>query len=185
MAKSISKTKSWKESCMGVAKPGFLFVVAIFAVAGCKHQVSDADAVRAGIVEHLTSLKSLNLSAMDINVTSVNIQGNHAQAQVEFHPKSGAPSDAGMQVSYSLDKQDANWVVTKTLATGGVIEHPSAGANPHVQGGPAGDPGVAEPPLFPDLLHRGASQPAASGALPPGHPRVGSAATAPEQSAKP
>jgi hypothetical protein len=169
---------------MGFAKLACLFVVAILAVAGCKHQVSDADAIRAGIVEHLTSLKTLNLSAMDMNVTNVNIQGNHARVQVEFHPKSGAPADAGMQVSYSLNKQDGTWVVTKTLATGGVIEHPSAGANPHVQGVPTGNPGAAEPPMFPDLLHRGASKPAASGALPPGHPRVGSAAT-PEQSANP
>jgi len=63
-----------------------------------KKQESDADAVRSGINQHLASLKTINLSAMDMNVTSVSVQGNQAQAQVEFKPKTGAPNGAGMQV---------------------------------------------------------------------------------------
>src|SRR4029077_5679330 len=35
--------------------------------AGCKKQESDADAIRSGINQHLASLKTLNLAAMDMN----------------------------------------------------------------------------------------------------------------------
>jgi len=90
---------------MRLAKTAVLSFVTILRVAGCKKQPSDADAIRTGIVEHLTSLKTLNLSAMNINVTSVNIQGNQAQAQVEFRPKTGAPVGASMQVAYALEKE--------------------------------------------------------------------------------
>jgi hypothetical protein len=138
---------------------------AILAVAGCKKQSSDTDAIRAGIVEHLTSLKTLNLSAMDIHVTSVDIQGNQAQARVEFRPKAGAPPGAGMQVSYALEKEKGDWVVTKTLATGGVIEHPAPGTNPHSQLNQTGTPGIVGPPMFRDLLHGDTTK--LGGSLPP------------------
>ncbi len=85
----------------------FLTVVGLLVLfAGCKKQESDADGVRAGINQHLVSLKTLNLGAMDMNITNVSVQGNEAQAQVEFKPKSGGPPGAGMQVSYSLQKQN-------------------------------------------------------------------------------
>ena len=66
----------------------FLTVMGLLVFfAGCKKQESDADAIRSGINQHLASLKTLNLGAMDMNVTNVSIQGNQAQAQVEFKPK--------------------------------------------------------------------------------------------------
>ena len=130
-----------------------LIAIALCTIS-CGHQQSDAEGIRAGIIEHLTALKTLNLSAMDIRVKNIDIQGNQAQAQVEFLPKTGAPSGAGMQVSYALLKQNGNWIVQKTLATGGVIEHPSAGANPHVAGDPAASLDITAPPKFHDLVHR-------------------------------
>jgi hypothetical protein len=54
--------------------------------AGCKKHESDADAIRSGINQHLASLNTLNLGAMDMNITKVSVQGNHAEAQVEFMP---------------------------------------------------------------------------------------------------
>jgi hypothetical protein len=57
-------------------------------------------------------------------------------------------------VSYALLKQNGNWIVQKTLATGGVIEHPTAGANPHVAGDPAASFDITAPPKFHDLVHR-------------------------------
>jgi hypothetical protein len=149
---------------------GALSLAAFLAVAGCKKQLSDTDAIRAGVLDHITALKTLNVSAMDINVTSVNVQGNQAQAQVEFRPKTGAPEGAGMQVSYALEKQSGNWVVKKTLATGGIIDHPAAGANPHTQAGQPGSMDVTGPPMFQDLLHGSGAKP--TPALPPGHPPI-------------
>jgi len=133
--------------------------------AGCKKQESDADAIRSGINQHLASLKTLNLSAMDMNVTNVSVQGNQAQAQVEFKPKTGAPQGAGMQVAYSLEKQNGLWVVQNTQPAGGSIQHPGPGENPHVN---STSPESGSMPNFRDLVPGGGN----STALPPGHPPV-------------
>jgi hypothetical protein len=42
------------------------FAVLPILAGGCKQQQSDADAIRAGITQHLTSLNILNLGAMDM-----------------------------------------------------------------------------------------------------------------------
>jgi hypothetical protein len=165
---------------MKLAKFAPVLLAAFIALAGCKQQKSDTDAIRAGIEDHLASLKTLNLSAMDMKVTSVNIQGDRAQAQVEFRPKSGAPANAGMLVSYSLNKQNGNWVVDKTLSTGGIIDHPAAGANPHQQNEQPGALGATDSQMIQDLVHRNSSEPA--GTLPPGHPPVTSNPTQPQDS---
>jgi hypothetical protein len=64
-----------------------ILVSLVLLFPGCKKQESDTDGIRSGINQHLASLKTLNLGAMDMNVTNVSIQGNQAQAQVEFKPK--------------------------------------------------------------------------------------------------
>ena len=133
--------------------------------AGCKKQESDADAIRSGINQHLASLKTLNLGAMDMNITNVSIQGNQAQAQVEFKPKTGGPPGAGMQVAYSLEKQNGLWVVQTTQPTGGSIQHPAPGENPHMN---STSPSSGSMPNFRDLVPRGGN----SNSLPPGHPPI-------------
>jgi hypothetical protein len=141
-----------------------LFLTGLLAlVVGCKQQESDFDAIRSGINQHLASLKTLNLGAMDMNITNVSVQGNKARAQVEFRPRTGAPQGAGMQVAYSLEKQNGLWVVQNSQPAGGSIEHPGPGENPHRN---ADSPSRGSMPNFRDLVPGGAS----SGALPPGHP---------------
>jgi hypothetical protein len=144
----------------------FLMVIGLLVLfAGCKKQESDADAIRSGINQHLASLKTLNLGAMDMNVTNVSVQGNQAQAQVEFKPKTGAPQGAGMQVAYSLEKQNGLWVVQNTQPAGGSIQHPAPGENPPMN---PGSPSSSSMPNFRDLVPGGGN----STALPPGHPPV-------------
>jgi hypothetical protein len=106
----------------------FLFAFA----AGCKKQVSDQDAIRAGIDKHLSGLAGMNMSAMDLEVKQVSINGDHATAQVEFHAKQGT---ATMQVEYVLDRQGAEWNV--------VSSQPKMGQNPHsgMDMPPPGSPG--------------------------------------------
>jgi hypothetical protein len=140
-----------------------MVLLALFA--GCKKQESDADGIRSGINQHLASLKTLNLSAMDMNITNVSIQGNQAQAQAEFKPKTGAPQGAGMQVAYSLEKQNGLWVVQNSQPTGGLIQHPGPGENPHMDGS---SPSSGSMPNFRDLVPGGGN----SNALPPGHPAI-------------
>jgi hypothetical protein len=144
----------------------FLTVLGLLVLfGGCKKQESDADGIRSGINQHLASLKTINLGAMDMNITSVSVQGNQAQAQVEFKPKTGAPQGAGMQVAYSLQKQNGLWVVRSTQAAGGSIQHPAPGENPHMD---TPSPSSGSMPNFRDLVPGGGN----SSALPPGHPPV-------------
>src|SRR5579871_1548541 len=136
---------------------------------GCKKQESDADGIRSGINQHLAGLKTLNLAAMDMNITNVSIQGNQAQAQVEFKPKTGAPQGAGMQVAYSLEKQNGSWVVQNSQPSGGSIQHPGPGENPHTN---EASPSSGSMPNFRDLVPGGAG--GGTNALPPGHPPISS-----------
>ena len=153
----------------------YLAIIGLLVLfAGCKKQESDADAIRSGINQHLASLKTLNLAAMDMNITNVSIQGNQAQAQVEFKPKTGAPQGAGMQVAYSLQKQNGAWVVQNTQPAGGSIQHPGPGENPHMN---ETSPSSGSMPNFHDLVPGGGS----SNALPPGHPPINGPGNTPQQ----
>ncbi len=143
-------------------------LIGIVCIGGCKKQQSDADGIRAGIRQHLTSLSTLNLNAMEMDIRTVSIQGNQAVAQVTFRPKTDAPAGTGMEVSYQLEKRDAIWVVTKTGAIGGGITHPEPGANPHVQPGQTPTPG--HPSNFQDMLIP--ASPGTTTSPPPGHPPV-------------
>jgi hypothetical protein len=141
---------------------------ALFAVGGCKKQQSDADAIRAGIMQHLTSVGTLNISAMDMDIRSVSVTGNQAHAEVEFRPKGSGPQVGGMQVAYNLEKRDGGWVVLKTVPLGGMIQHPDPNQNPHKNQ----DVHTSNLPNFSDVL-KPAGGPA-QGGLPPGHVPVSS-----------
>ena len=134
---------------------------------GCKKQVSDNEAIRAGILQHLNGVGTLNMSAMDMDIRSVSINGNQAHAEVVFRPKNSAPAGAGMQVAYNLEKHDGAWVVQKSQPNGGMIQHPDTTKNPHQN--PAVHSGSL--PNFSDIVNPGAAP--TQGALPPGHPPVG------------
>src|SRR5215469_18137706 len=103
----------------------------LFGFGACKKQVSDHDGIRAGIVQHLTSVGTLNMSAMDMDVRSVSVNGNQAHAEVEFRPKNSGTPGAGMHVAYNLEKREGAWVLLKTQSLGGMIQHPDPGQNPH------------------------------------------------------
>lgn len=139
---------------------------ALLAASGCKKQQSDNEAVRAGILQHLAAVGTLNMSAMEMDIRSVSINQNQAHAEVEFRPKTGAPPGAGMQVAYNLEKRDGAWVVLKSQPVGGMIQHPDPNQNPHqnqnVHSGAL--------PNFSDVLNPAGTS--AQAALPPGHPPV-------------
>lgn len=109
-----------------------VLVFAVFCtVSGCKNQPSDKDAIRAGILQHLKAVGTLNISAMEMDIRNVSINGNQAHAEVEFRPKTGAAPGTGMQVAYNLEKHDGSWTVLKTQAAGGAMQHPDPNQNPH------------------------------------------------------
>jgi len=146
--------------------------VALLSTAGCKKRANDNDAIRAGILQHLTGIGTLNMSAMDMDIRSISINGNQAHAEVEFRLKTGGTPGAGMQVAYNLEKRDGAWVVQKSQPLGGMIQHPDPGQNPHknqdVHSGM---------PNFNEILNPSGTP--AQGTLPPGHPAVGSQPSTP------
>src|SRR6267143_1228138 len=140
------------------------FSTALLVIGGCKKQPSDNDAIRAGILLHLNGVGTLNMSAMEMEIRSVSVDGNQAHAEVVFRPKTGAPQGAGMQVAYNLEKRDGAWVVQKTQPAGGMIQHPDPNQNPHQNQ----DVHAGGLPRFNDVLNPVGAP--AQGALPPGHP---------------
>jgi hypothetical protein len=141
---------------------------ALFVSDACKKQQTDNEAIRAGITQHLNGVGTLNISAMEMDIRSVSINGNQAHAEVEFRPKTGAPPGAGMQVGYNLEKRDGAWLVQKTQPAGGMIQHPDPNRNPHQNQ----DVHSGSLPNFSDVLNPAGAP--AQGALPPGHPPVNS-----------
>src|SRR6266849_7116949 len=142
---------------------GLGLAAALFLTGGCKKQQSVDDAIRAGILQHLTNVGTLNMSALEMDIRSVSVNGNQAHAEVVFRPKTGAPSGAGMQVAYNLEKRDGAWVVQKTHSTGGMIQHPDPNNNPHQNQ----DVHSGSLPNFSDIVNPAGTS--TQGALPPGH----------------
>ncbi|HKW35664.1 MAG TPA: hypothetical protein VJN92_21835 [Candidatus Acidoferrum sp.] len=146
--------------------PALGLAVVLVGLGACKKQTNDNDAIRVGILQHLTSIGTLNMSAMDMDMRSVSVRGNQAHAEVEFRVKTGgAPVGAGMQVAYDLEKRGSVWVVLKTQPLGG-MQHPATSQNSG-----ANQP-VHSMPNFNELLNP--SSAAAQRALPPGHPPLSS-----------
>jgi hypothetical protein len=150
--------------------------VALFAASGCKKQASDNEAIRAGIMQHLTGIGTLNMTAMDMDIRSVSVSGNQAHAEVEFRPKTGGAPGVGMQVGYNLEKRDGAWVVLKSQPLGGMIQHPDPSQNPNQNQ----DVHSGALPKFNDILNPSGTP--AQGALPPGHPPVTSQQPNPQPS---
>lgn len=86
---------------------------------GCKKSQNQNDAVRAGVLQHLSTVNGINLAAMDMFITNVSINGDKAQAQVEFRLKGSSAPEAGMKMSYNLEKHGDRWVVIKKPSMGG------------------------------------------------------------------
>ena len=96
---------------------------------GCKNQAvavrqaqSPQDQIRTAIEAHLAHRGTLNLQAFDTDVKQVTIQGDHAQAQVEFRVKGGP---GVMQLTYALEQRDGAWSVVESDPVGSNFSHPA------------------------------------------------------------
>ena len=138
--------------------------VALLGLSACKKQENDNEAIRAGILQHLASIGTLNMSAIEMDMRSVAVTGNQAHAEVQFRARNSGSPGGGMQVAYDLEKRGGAWVVLKSQPLGG-MQHPSTSQNPS-----ANQP-VHSMPNFNELLNPGAPGQAT---LPPGHPPVNS-----------
>ena len=147
---------------------GLLGALLLFTVA-CKSKPDDKEAIRAGVLKHLSVMQGLNVPNMEITVTQFSVNGNQATAQVEIRAKSGENSGGSMNLSYKLEKRGDEWAVVKGVPAGGTIQHPAPGEMPPGAAMPPGHPGgagVGGPvhPDFSEILKSGqapAQQPAA------------------------
>ena len=107
----------------------------MLCLAGCKSGVQNKDAIRQGVLDHLAQVP-LNVASMNVEVTSVQINGNQAEATVSFTPK-GVSGAQGMSMQYRLEQKDGRWVV---------VGRKDAGSSPHGGGAmPPAAPGVENP----------------------------------------
>jgi hypothetical protein len=118
----------------------FAAILLVLSLAACNRGTQNKDAVRQGVLDHLTAV-GLNVSGMTVDVTSVQFNGDHADASVSIAPKNG-PAGGGMATVYTLDQKNGKWVVTGRKDAGGSPHGggamPPAGSSPHGQGAPAG-----------------------------------------------
>jgi hypothetical protein len=124
-----------------------LSVAALLLASCAQKNIDNKDAVRQAVMEYLTTRQSqtgLDINTMDIDVTEMRFEKNAARVTVAFRIKN---SDAGMNMNYNLDRKGDKWVVRprQESDTNHGTVMPGSGAAP------------------PD-----------GGALPPGHPSVGS-----------
>jgi hypothetical protein len=166
------------KSSFGAAALNLCLCLGLCLASGCSKASSDNDAIRAAIVKHLTDRGGLNMAAMDVNVKQVSVNGDQAQAQVEFRPKQGG---GGMQVAYTLQRVQGAWVVAHGQPAGGEISHPPMDRPPTAAPAPGAAPTAGATPEFPSMDKFKKPGPApGSGALPPGHPPTAKPADVPQ-----
>lgn len=156
-----------------------LMIATLFAgVVGCKKsdgsasttapapaQTPDAQ-IRTAIEAHLAHNTNLNLKAFDTEVKQVTIDGDHAQAQVDFHLKGGP---AVMQLSYKLEQREGSWAVIDSDPVGSNFSHPPLDQS---QAPPAGAPMGGSHSLDDTLKSFKSGAGGSPRALPPGHPPI-------------
>jgi hypothetical protein len=105
----------------------FLSTLAVvLALCGCNRQLDNKEAVRQAVLDYYRAGRSdVNISAMNVDVTSVAFRKNEADATVSFHAKdSGGP---GMEMKYTLERQGSKWVVKSKSGVGGSAHGTAAG----------------------------------------------------------
>jgi hypothetical protein len=121
--------------------------------AACSRGNQSKEAIRQGVLDHLKG-SSVDLSAMDMEVTEVQFSGDNADATVTFKPK-GMTAAQGMALRYRMQQKGGRWAVVAVQDSGHSNSVPPGVANPHGAGGiPTDDPhsGVSAVMPSPDDL---------------------------------
>lgn len=155
-------------------------VVSVAILAGCQKHAnflssapavtsadgSPNDTIRTAIRAHLAHKGNLNLSAFDTDVKQITIDGDYAQAQVEFRVKNGS---GAMQLTYQLEKRNGAWAIVESQPVGSNFSHPALDkAQTPAAGGTMGSDSAIFRVL--DNFHGGAATHLQN--LPPGHPPI-------------
>jgi len=110
----------------------------------CNRGSQSNEALRQGVVDYLSQKAGMNVAAMDINLTSVKINGNQADTTVTFAAK--GTKTAQMTMQYHLEQKDNKWTVIGRQDSGqhGSVQAP-AGDSPHSGMGAAAGAGAENP----------------------------------------
>ncbi len=130
----------------------------VMGLAACNRGAQNTEAVRQGVVDHLAKANM----PVDVSVTSVQFQGDRADANVDITPKGNASPGMAMKFVYHLQKQGNRWVV---VGSGDAAGSPHGGAampgatpNPHGGGMPAAGDSGGKMPAPEDLPPAGKKQ---------------------------
>jgi hypothetical protein len=105
----------------------------VLFLASCAKDINNKEAVKEAVMKRLTTVSGLNMSGMEVEISSVSFQGDKADAQVAFKGKGSA--DAMLNMSYKLQRKGDEWAVTST--SGGM----GGGASTLPPGHPPATPG--------------------------------------------
>lgn len=137
-----SGLNSWPAGChdynRSVKALTLPLLAAVLCLAGCQKNIQTNEAVREGVIKHLSQNSNLSLGSMDVQIASVTFKDNQAEATVSFKPKGGDAS-SGMSMRYSLEKKGSEWVVKKK-ADSGMGHGTTPGATPQGTGMPMDHP---------------------------------------------
>jgi hypothetical protein len=87
---------------------------------------SDENAIRKAVEDHVRNNPGINISAMDMSVDGIKINGDQAQANATFRLKQGGTS---MTMTYSLSRHADDWLVVKNQPGEGQFVHPPMDKN--------------------------------------------------------
>jgi len=100
----------------------------LLALTACNRGNRDTNAIRQGVLDHLAG-RSLNVANMDIDIPSVQYQGDKADVTVVFKPK--GVSAQGMTLHYQMQQSGGRWTVVNTQDSGHSTSVPQGTPNPH------------------------------------------------------
>ena len=130
-----------------------LAMAVLAAFAACSRRADNEGAVRRALEQYFASRPNLNMQSMDMEVRTIKLREETAEAEVLFRAKSDAK--ATMSMHYTLQRRGGRWEVQPQV--------PGSGHGGTIPGlGGAGDLPGGHPPT-------GSSQPPE---LPSGHPPV-------------
>lgn len=100
-----------------------LLILIAALTGGCRHATlqNPQDSIRAAVQQHISQQSNLNLAAMDMNIENVTVNGNRAQAQVQFRLRE---NNVTMEMLYMLEEHGGSWIVTHSQPAGGQFSHP-------------------------------------------------------------
>ncbi len=103
-------------------------VLAAILLVGCQRGIQSEAAVRQGVIDYLSQRSDLNVSQLDVDVSSISFRQNEADATVSIKPK-GAAAQQGMQIRYTLVRSGNRWAVKGKALVGSVRfdAHPHLG----------------------------------------------------------